>query len=181
MQRFYNSNETIIEQSRNLGYIANNLWNNGSWKKPIHVHEFLLGPTSHTDLFSSLQHFTNTYYHLNGVQISSVYHNMQCRKAETNKAKKGAISVSLICEAEWSVLPWSHITHPTRTWNSVLYHCYNFIRLELLPTCHKQCTFNVKCRCNSATCTYQITTLLFHYCNTWLKIDGQNMKGKHQL
>lgn len=60
MQRFYNSNETIIEQSRNLGNIANNLWNNSSWKKPIHVHEFLLGSTSHTDLFSSLQHFSNT-------------------------------------------------------------------------------------------------------------------------
>ena len=119
MQRFYNSNETIIEQSRNLGNIANNLWNNSSRKKPIHVHEFLLGPTSHTDLFSALQHFSNTYYHLNGVQISSVYHNMQCRKAETNKAKKGAISISLICGAEWSVLLWSHITHPTRTWNSV--------------------------------------------------------------
>lgn len=54
MQRFYNSNETIIEQSRNLGNIANNFWNNSSRKKPIHVHEFLLGPTSHTDLFSSL-------------------------------------------------------------------------------------------------------------------------------
>lgn len=96
MQRFYNSKETIIEQSWNLRNIANYVRNNSSWKKPIHVHEF---PTSHTDLFSSLQHFSNTYYHLNGLQISSVYDNVQCRKAKatTNKAKQGAISVSLIC------------------------------------------------------------------------------------